>query len=597
MTQSDPGRRVDETAAAMLEALFTQSPVGLHLLDENLRVVRVNTATPVMRGVPPETLRGRPFSEMYGMVQDDATEALLHEVLLTGVPLTQRVVRARVGGDPPQERHFEVTALRLEGAHRSVLGVGLTAADVTERERARVRNGVLGSVRRSVGRTLDPAVTGEELVEALVPEFADIAVVEVVDAVIRGDDPPVAPLPPGTPLMRTAFRSGRTGPPPAYPVGGVRRLPAPTPFTQALADLRPRVVPLNPAASWLSLDSPGTEAVRSSGAHSLLVVPLALRDAPLGIVSLYRTNDSWAFEDADLELAVELAAHTALCVDNARRYTREHTVAATVQRQLLPRRPESHTSLEAAYLSVTGGDPGAWYDTIALSSARTALIIGTVSGNGLNSAATMGQLRTAITLEPLPAMALILLLTADNGVRKGLAFILGWLVCLVVVIVCVLLFTDGSPPRAHTVPSTTALAVKLIIGIWLIAYGVRKRHEAHGPGKTPAWLAKLHDVSPWSAAGMGVLIQPWALVAAGASTVMQADLSRAASWLTLMLYCLLATATLLTMELYATFRPARAEARLQALFNWMTGHQDQAVVIVSLFLGFWLAGRSIYELL
>ncbi|GAA1541827.1 hypothetical protein GCM10009730_58630 [Streptomyces albidochromogenes] len=203
----------------------------------------------------------------------------------------------------------------------------------------------------------------------------------------------------------------------------------------------------------------------------------------------------------------------------------------------------------------------------------------------------------AITLEPLPAMALILLLTADDGVRKGLAFILGWLACLVLVIACVLLFTDGSPPRAHTVPSTTALAVKLIIGIWLIAYGVRKRREVHGPGKTPAWLAKLHDVSPWSAAGMGVLIQPWALVAAGASTVMQADLSRAASWLTLMLYCLLATATLLTMELYATFRPARAAARLQALFSWMTSHQDQAVVMVSLFLGFWLAGRSIYELL
>ncbi|GAA1541836.1 SpoIIE family protein phosphatase [Streptomyces albidochromogenes] len=396
MAQFDPGRQVDEIAAAMLEALFTQSPVGLHLLDENLRAVRVNTATPVMRGVAPETLLGRPFSEVYGMVQDDDTEALLHEVLRTGVPLTQRVVRARVGGDQPQERHFEVTALRLEGAHRSVLGVGLTAVDVTERERARVRTGVLGSVRRSVGRTLDPAVTGEELVEVLVPEFADIAVVEVVDAVIRGDDPPVAPLPPGTPLMRTAFRSRRTGSPPAHPVGGVRRLPARTPFTQALADLRPRVVPLNPAASWLSLDPPVAEAVRSSAAHSLLVVPLALRDAPLGLVSLYRTNGSWAFEDADQELAVELAAHTALCVDNARRYTREHTVAATVQRQLLPRRPESHMSLETAYLSVTGGDPGAWYDTIALSSARTALIIGRVSGSGLNAAATMGQLRTAI---------------------------------------------------------------------------------------------------------------------------------------------------------------------------------------------------------
>lgn len=42
----DPGRQVDETAISMLEALFTQSPIGLHLLDTDLRVVRVNTATP-----------------------------------------------------------------------------------------------------------------------------------------------------------------------------------------------------------------------------------------------------------------------------------------------------------------------------------------------------------------------------------------------------------------------------------------------------------------------------------------------------------------------------------------------------------------------
>ncbi|MGW7052334.1 SpoIIE family protein phosphatase [Streptomyces sp. NPDC054887] len=397
MAQYDPVPRVDEAAAAMLEALFTQSPVGLHLLDENLCVVRVNTATPVMRDVPPGSLRGRPFREVYGLVDDDDDmEALLRGVLRTGEPVTQRVVRAGVGKSPPQERSFEVTALRLEGDHRTSLGLGVTAVDVTEREQARVRTGVLGSVRRKVGRTLDPAVTGEELVDAVVPGFADIAIVEVVDAVIRGDDPPAAPLRPGTPLMRTAFRSARPGTPPTHPVGGVRRLPAPTPFTQALADLCPRVVPLRPSAPWLSLDPPGAEAIRSSAAHSLLVVPLALREAPLGIVSLYRTGDSRPFEDADRELAVELAAHTALCVDNARRYTREHTVAATVQRQLLPRRPESRTSLETAYLSVTGGDPGAWYDTIALSSARTALVVGRVSGSGLNAAATMGQLRTAI---------------------------------------------------------------------------------------------------------------------------------------------------------------------------------------------------------
>ncbi|MFD3842232.1 SpoIIE family protein phosphatase [Streptomyces sp. NPDC058642] len=392
MAHDAAGRLAAETALAMLDAMFEQSPIGLHLLDTALRVVRVNTATPAMRGLAADELTGRPAREVYDMVDADV-EALLNKVLDTGVPVLGRILRARIDGDP---RNYEVTALRLHSPHGQVLGVAVAVVDVTARERARARADVLDAVRRGVGLTLDPTVTGEEFVTAVVPAFADVAVVEVVDAVIRGNDPPLAPLPPGTPLMRTAFGSSRTHPPQAPLVGDVCGLPIPTPFTQALADLRPRVVPLEAAAPWLSVDPARAETIRSTQAHSLLVVPLALRDAALGLVSLYRAGPSPAFDAGDQELAVELAAHTALCIDNARRYSREHTVAATVQRQLLPRRPETHAWLEAAYLSLTGENPGAWYDTIALSSARTALVVGNVSGRGLNAAATMGQLRTAV---------------------------------------------------------------------------------------------------------------------------------------------------------------------------------------------------------
>ncbi|MFF8595580.1 SpoIIE family protein phosphatase [Streptomyces sp. NPDC015220] len=396
MAYGNPGRPVDRTTAAMLEALFTSSPVGLHLLDTDLRVVRLNTATRAMRGVTLDDLVGQPIRDVYQMVSDNEVEPVLRHVLRTGDPLWKHIVRAHIRGDPPEERYFEITALRLESRRQEVLGLAVTAIDVTDRERARERTEVLDAVRRQVGRTLDPAVTGEELVSALVPEFADIAVVEVVDSVIRGDEPPPAPLPPGTPLMRTAFRSGHTHPPQAHPVGDVRRVPAPTPFTQALTDLRPRVVELRPAAPWMPVDPERTEAMHSSGSHTLLVAPLALRDAVLGLVSLYRAGQSPPFDVGDRQLAVELAAHTALGIDNARRFVREHAIAATVQRQLLPRAPEAHASLETSYLSVSGADPGAWYDSIALSGARTALVVGNVSGRGLNAAASMGQLRTVI---------------------------------------------------------------------------------------------------------------------------------------------------------------------------------------------------------
>lgn len=304
----DPGRQVDETAISMLEALFTQSPIGLHLLDTDLRVVRVNTATPSCVAVPRTSCRDA-RSAMSTTSSKAAPWRHSCARCWTAEPLFCSASSGRVSRDPPQERHFEISALRLQSPRGSVLGVAVTAIDVTARERARTRSEVLDSVRRYVGRTLDPAVTGEELVPTVVPAFADIAIVEVVEAVIRGDDPPQAPLPTGTPLMRTAFRSNRARPPQAHPVGDVRRLPAPTPFTQALTDLRPRVVALRPTAPWLSVDPPRAEAIHSSGAHSLLVVPLALRDAALGVVSLYRSGNSPPFDEGDRELAAELATH------------------------------------------------------------------------------------------------------------------------------------------------------------------------------------------------------------------------------------------------------------------------------------------------
>ncbi|MEU8618752.1 GAP family protein [Streptomyces sp. NPDC048623] len=202
----------------------------------------------------------------------------------------------------------------------------------------------------------------------------------------------------------------------------------------------------------------------------------------------------------------------------------------------------------------------------------------------------------AIAFHPLPIMALILLLSGDRGLRKGLVFVLAWLACLVLVIAGVLLLTDGTPPKKHSAPSTAALAVKLAIGVGLILYGAYKHRKESRPREEPAWLGKLRNASAWSAAGMAVLLQPWGMVAAGALTVMNADLSHVLTWLTLAFYCLLASSTLLAMELYVTFRPARADARLQDLMRTITTHQDQAVVVLSLVVGLWLTSRSIYEL-
>ena len=201
-----------------------------------------------------------------------------------------------------------------------------------------------------------------------------------------------------------------------------------------------------------------------------------------------------------------------------------------------------------------------------------------------------------ITLEPFPLIAFLLILSSEKGTRKGLAFILGWLACLVVVLGAVILLTGGKPPAPATAPSTAVLAIKLALGVVLILYAVRQERRRGIPRKSPAWMARLDGFSVWSAAGLAAFLQPWALVAAGAATVSQAKLSNVWEWLILLLFCVLATSSFLYLELSAAFRPAAADALIKKLRNWLDTHQDQVIIVISLLLGFWLAGKSIYLL-
>ncbi|MER5204764.1 GAP family protein [Streptomyces sp. NPDC002825] len=202
----------------------------------------------------------------------------------------------------------------------------------------------------------------------------------------------------------------------------------------------------------------------------------------------------------------------------------------------------------------------------------------------------------AITLGPLHNSAFILLLSSLHGVRQGLAFLLSWLLNLVVVITLVMLLTNGQPPARHSTPSTAAIVAKLAIGVALLLYGAHRHRRPPRPHGPPRWTARIDNASPFTAAGLAWVLQPWGLVAAGAATALDADLSTVTDWLSLTGYCLLATLSLIVMEMYVVWAPASANARLTALRNWLSEHQEQLIVTLSLLVGVWLVAHGIYEL-
>jgi hypothetical protein len=144
-------------------------------------------------------------------------------------------------------------------------------------------------------------------------------------------------------------------------------------------------------------DPDRAQRVLDHGFHSLITVPLRARGVVLGVASFWR-SDAPPFEEEDLAFAEELVARAAVAIDNARRYTREHALAETLQRSLLPGSLPDHSAVEVAhrYLPALDGVGGDWFDVIPLPGARVALVVGDVVGHGLHAAATMGQLRAAV---------------------------------------------------------------------------------------------------------------------------------------------------------------------------------------------------------
>ena len=203
----------------------------------------------------------------------------------------------------------------------------------------------------------------------------------------------------------------------------------------------------------------------------------------------------------------------------------------------------------------------------------------------------------AVALDPLPLTAFFVVLPSKRGVRKGAAFVFGWLVSLAIVVTFTVVATGNNPPKPSTVPSLAALAVKVALGAVLVVIAVRRiraRARPKPPKKPPKWQEHVDSMSPWFAMALAPTLQPWALIAAGAATVVEAKLSGPASFLALFLYCVLASASYLFFEIYAVARPAESQALLGKIRTWIDTHTDQVIIVGSLLIGLWLIGDSIY---
>ncbi|MFC9033976.1 SpoIIE family protein phosphatase [Streptomyces arboris] len=393
-----------ESRLALLQGLATQSPVGLAIYDTDLRLTWSNTAY--------EREIGRPLAEYRGMRADElysggsfvtpgypkTLDAVMHHVIDTGEPILDLHFQGIPPSDPGTEHLWSCSYYRLEDAQGHVFGVCEDAFDISDRQRAQQRLALLVEVGRRIGTVLDVVTTAEEIAEVTVPEFAAAVRVDIARVTVMSGELPATGSSAAMDLLRVGEHSVDPG--------------------VADAALHPEG-PGSPAHRYPPVAyPPGSPQDRSLASGGLvlddntLVVPLRVGGSVLGLVTFVRSprpqvsdrplsrGPANTFDNGEVALADELAARAAVCIDNARRFTRERSASLALQRQLLPHHVPPQSAVEIAYRYLPSDDVtgvgGDWFDVIPLSGTRVGLVVGDVVGHGLQAAATMGRLRTSV---------------------------------------------------------------------------------------------------------------------------------------------------------------------------------------------------------
>ncbi|WP_405411619.1 SpoIIE family protein phosphatase [Streptomyces decoyicus] len=393
-----PGGGVNQL---MLEPFLAHAPVGMAVLDTGLRYVWVNDV--LERLVPLDRRLGKRVTEVLPKLEAEAFEERMQRVLKSGAPVLDYEFRSPTYADPHQERAYSASFFVLEDPRGRRIGVWYMVIDVTERWRAQERLALLNDASVRIGSTLDVTRTAQELADVAVPALADFVAVDLLDSVLRGAEPVPGPVD-NTPTMR---RSGQQSVHEGCPEAGlavgeaVQRSPS-SPIARCLLKGESLVEPVLDFAtsSWVTEDPVRAAVIRAFGFRSVMVAPVKARGITLGAATFFRSRRLGPFVADDVQLAEELVARAAVCVDNARRFTRERTAARVMQQNLLPHELTGGSALEVASwyfpADAPSGVGGDWFDVIPLSGARVALVVGDVVGHGINAAATMGRLRTAV---------------------------------------------------------------------------------------------------------------------------------------------------------------------------------------------------------
>ena len=209
-----------------------------------------------------------------------------------------------------------------------------------------------------------------------------------------------------------------------------------------------------------------------------------------------------------------------------------------------------------------------------------------------------------VALSPVPIIAVVLMLASPTGRGKGLAFLGGWVLGIVVLGTIVLLVASGANASKHGTPATWVSIVKLALGALLLLLAVRQwrgRPRRDGHPELPAWMQKIDTFTAVRSAGIGVALaavnpKNLLLVVGAAAAIAQTGASAGSQAIALLVFIVLATLGVGAPVAIYYLMGERATKILGELRDWMASENSTIMAVICLIIGAKLIGDAVSAL-
>jgi threonine/homoserine/homoserine lactone efflux protein len=208
-------------------------------------------------------------------------------------------------------------------------------------------------------------------------------------------------------------------------------------------------------------------------------------------------------------------------------------------------------------------------------------------------------LAVALT-SPGSVVTVIVLLSMSAGLRRGVAFIAGWLLALLVLALLMVFVLHGQDfGSRHTTPSRVASAVEvllgglLLVGSWRV---YRRPKQEKGPESPPKWLDRIDRTNWLVAVAVGALMLSYALSLAAVAEILKANVSAFDAAAAAFVFALTSIVTVAAPVVVVVVAPKRSAEVLASWKEWLIANSRSIALIMLMVIGALVMLRGAYDL-